>query len=103
MLSFNMSIRATYSFISDTDLDGTVSDMQQQFPNWGNRQMYGYLFSQNIRVQYSHVRQSQSRVDPDGSMMTQLLTLRRRSYSVRGPQHLWHIDGKLKLIRLELL
>ena len=45
MLSFNMSIRATYSFISDTDLDGIVSDMQQQYPNWGNRQMYGYLLS----------------------------------------------------------
>ena len=85
MLSFNISICATYSLISDTDLDGIVSDVQQQFPNWGNRQMYGYLFSQNIRVQYSRVGELQSRVDPDGSMMRQLLTLRRRSYSVSGP------------------
>ena len=101
MLSFNMSICATYSFMSD--LDGIASDMQQQFPSRGNRQMYGYLLSQNIRVQYSHVRESQSRVDPDGSMVRQLLTLRCRSYSVHGPQHLWHIDGHHKLIRLELL
>ena len=28
MLSFNMSIRATYSFISDTDLDRIVSEIQ---------------------------------------------------------------------------
>ena len=65
--------------------------------------MYGYLLSQNIRVQYSHVRESQNRVDPDGSMMRQLLTLRRMSYFVHGPQNLWHIDGHHKLIRLELL
>ena len=65
--------------------------------------MYGYLLSLNIRVQFSRVRESQSRVDPEGSMMRRLFSLRRRSYSVCGPQHLWHIDGHHKLIRLVYL
>lgn len=99
MLAYNMSIRATYSTISDEELDRIVSEMQEQFPNWGNRQMYGYLISQNIRIQFSRVRESQSRVDPDGSILRRLSTLRRRTYSVRGPQHLWHVDGHHKLIR----
>ena len=59
--------------------------------------MYGYLISQNIRLQFCRVRESQSRVDPEGSMMRR--TLRRRTYSVRGPQHLWHVDGHHELIR----
>ena len=58
MQTFNLSIRATYSFITNEELDGLVSRMQEQLPNWGNRQMYGYLLSLNIRVQFSHVRES---------------------------------------------
>ena len=103
MLTFNLSIRATYSSITDEELDGLVSCMQEQFPNWGNRQMYGYLLSLNIRVQFSRVRESHGRVDPEGSMMTRLFSLRQRSYSVCGPQHLWHIDGHHQLIKLVYL
>lgn len=99
MLTFNMSIRATYSTITDGELDEIVATMQEQFPNWGNRQMYGYLISQNVRIQFSRVRESQSRVDPNGSMMRRLFSLRRRAYSVHGPQHLWHVDRHHKLIR----
>ena len=99
MSTFNLSIRGTYSSITDEQLDEIVAGMQNQFPNWGNRQMYGYLISQNIRLQFCRVRESQSRVDPEGSMMRRLTTLRRRTYSVRGPQHLWHVDGHHKLIR----
>lgn len=101
MSSLNLSIRATYSSISDDDLDGLIAGVQQQFTNWGNRQMYGHLISLGIRVPFHRVRQSQRRVDPEGSMLRQLTNLRRRSYSVPGPQHLWHIDGNHKLIRLE--
>ena len=85
MLSFNISIRATYSFISDTDLDGTSFRRAATVSKLGEQADVWLSFFTNIRVQYSHVRELQSRVDPDGSMMRQLLTLRRRSYSVRGP------------------
>ena len=99
MSTYNLSIRATYASITDERLDELVASVQQQFPNWGNRQMYGHLLSRGIRVQYHRVRESQSRVDPEGSIMLRLRNLRRRHYSVRGPQHLWHIDGHHKLIR----
>ena len=62
--------------------------------------MYGHLISLGIRVPFYRVRELQRRVDPEGSMMRRLNNLRRRSYSVPGPQHLWHIDGNHKLIRL---
>lgn len=99
MTAFNMSIHATYSTLTDDELDELILSVQQRFPNWGNRQMYGHLISMNIRVQFHRVRESQCRIDPYGTMMRQLQHLKRRSYSVRGPQHLWHIDGNHKLIR----
>lgn len=99
MSSYNLSIRSTYSPMSDDQLDELVATVQQQFPNWGNRQMYGHLLSRGIRVPFSRVRESQSRVDPEGCMLRRLRNLRRRTYSVQGPQHLWHIDGNHKLIR----
>lgn len=99
MSAYNLSIRDTYSTLSDVELDAIVLQKQNEFPNWGNRQMYGYLISRGIRVQFSRVRESQSRIDPEGSVMRRLQHLQHRSYSVRGPQHLWHIDGNHKLIR----
>lgn len=99
MSAHSMSIHATYSTLTDEELDQLILGIQQRFPNWGNRQMYGHLLSINIRVQFHRVRESQCRIDPEGTMMRQLQHLKRRSYSVRGPQHLWHIDGNHKLIR----
>ena len=98
MSDYNLSIRATYYPITDEELDEVITTLQQQFPNWGNRQMYGYLLHCGMRVQFHRVRESQSRIDPEGSMMRRLV-LRRRSYFVPGPQHLWHVDGNHKLIR----
>ena len=98
MSASNLSIRATYCALTD-ELDRLIVTIQQQFPNWGNRQMYGYLISINIRVQFHRVWESQKRIDPEGTMMRRLQHLKRRTYSVQGPQHLWHIDGHHKLIR----
>ena len=99
MSEFNLSIRETYSSISDSDLDAMTAQVQQEFPTWGNRQMYGYFVSRGIRLQYQRIRESQRRVDPEGSILRQLHNLTRRRYSVPGPQSLWHMDGNHKLIR----
>ena len=103
MSRYSLSIRATYSSISDEELDHLVATAQQQFPNWGNRQMFGRLISQGIRVPFLRVQQSQRRVDPEGSMMRRLQRIGRRCYSVLGPQHLWHVDGHHKLIRFDYM
>lgn len=96
MTEYSLSIRSTYSTISDAELDAIV---KEQFPGWGNRQVYGSLVSRGIRVTFQRVRESQRRVDLEGSIMRRLTHLRRRRYSVPGPRHLWHIDGNHKLIR----
>ena len=53
--------------MTDDQLDELVAAVQQQFPNWGNRQMYGHLLSRGIRVPFSRVRESQSRVTQRGA------------------------------------
>ncbi len=97
--TYGLSVRGMYSTLDDDQLDLLIADAQRRFPSAGNCQMYGYLLSQGIRVQHHRVRESQSRIDPEGSYMRQLQHLYRRRYSVRGPKHPWHIDGNHKLIR----
>jgi hypothetical protein len=43
MSDYNLSIRSTNYPIIDEHLDQLIVGVQQQFPNWGNHQMYGYL------------------------------------------------------------
>jgi len=99
MASSNLSVRQTYTSISDDELDRLIMEVQERFPNWGNHLMYGYLIPPNIRLQFRRVRESQRRVDPEGSFMYKLQFLNRRRYMVPGPQWLWHIDGNHKFIR----
>ena len=101
MSEYNLSIRSTYSTMSDTDLDAVVLEIQTQFSGWGNRQVYGCLVSRGIRVPFQRVRECQRRVDPVGSIMRRLTRVQRRRYSVQGPRHVWHMDGNHKLIRSE--
>ena len=61
--------------------------------------MQGHLLSRGLRVQQHRIRESQRRVDPAGSIMRQLKTIKHRQYHVNGPGALWHIDGNHKLIR----
>ena len=93
MSSLNLSV------LPDEELLEIVRNTQQQYLSWGNRQMYGYLISRVIGVPYYRVREAQRKVDPQGCMLRTMRNLRRRMYSVLGPQHLWHIDGHHKLIR----
>ncbi len=103
MSEAGLSIQGTYSQLTDDQLDEIIYVIRQQFPNCGNRQMYGHLLSKGIRVQYHRVGESQYRIDPEGSVLRRLRTIKRRKYSVKGPQHLWHIDGNHKLIRYVVL
>ena len=73
---------STYNLMTDDQLDELVAAVQQQFPNWGNPQMYGHLVSRGIRIPFSRVCESQGRVDPEGCMLRRLRNLRRRTYSV---------------------
>ena len=93
MSEYNLSIQGTYSMISDgCHCSTTVSWLGKSPGIWQSD------FSWN-KGSIQRVRESQRRVDPEGSIMRRLNRVQRRSYSVQGPQHLWHIDGNHKLIR----
>lgn len=57
------------------------------------------LLAKGVKVQRKRVRESQLRVNPVGVSMRSLHQMQRRTYSVAGPNSLWHIDGNHKLIR----
>ena len=52
-----------------------------------------------MKVQRYRVRESLERVDPGGAAVRAVQSIQRRTYTVAGPNSLWHIDGNHKLIR----
>ncbi|KAK9976743.1 hypothetical protein ABG768_021946 [Culter alburnus] len=57
-----------------------------------------------LRVQRRRVRESLIRVNPSGAAHRALShRLHRRTYSVAGPNSMWHIDGNHKLIRWRIV
>ncbi|CAB4007013.1 cytosolic Fe-s cluster assembly factor nubp1-b-like [Paramuricea clavata] len=60
--------------------------------------MKGYLQSKGWRVQRDRIRCSLLRTDPIGLMQRWQKAIKRRSYNVKYPRSLWHIDGNHKLI-----
>ncbi|XP_041832737.1 uncharacterized protein LOC121634267 [Melanotaenia boesemani] len=74
-------------------------------PNAGYRMVRGHLVSMGLRVQWWRMMASMHRTDAIGifSRITQLGCVVRRSYSVRGPLSLVHIDTNHKLIRYNIV
>lgn len=86
---------ATYSNISDDQLDQLVREAQNLNPNTGIRLTKGFLVGKGHQVQFHGIRDSLVRV---GVMECRSRTVTRR-YQVHGPLSSWHIDGNGKLIR----
>lgn len=101
MAYWGLSVKATYSNLTDEELDSVVETIHTSNPNAGYRMMMGLLRAQGIRVQWDRVRSSMHRVDTASivSRMSQLGCVVRRTYSVPSPKSLMHIDTNHKLIR----
>uniref|UniRef100_A0A7M5V6S7 Integrase catalytic domain-containing protein n=2 Tax=Clytia hemisphaerica TaxID=252671 RepID=A0A7M5V6S7_9CNID len=101
----SISIKNTYSKMPDYELDESVKTILDEFPRTGYRRMKGFLQSKGHRVQEKRVQASMHRVGLEGvlSRSTELKTVRRRKYNVRGTNALWHIDGNHKLIKWGLV
>ena len=82
-----------FSLISDSQLDEVVARICSTFPRCGEKMMRSRLKSQGIHVQRERVRQSLQRVDPLGLERRLRRVLRRRTYDVKCPNALWHLDG----------
>ena len=104
MDEFQINMRQTYSGLADNELDDIVTEIIREFPHSGYRIVHGILFGKGINVQLARVRLAMQRCDPEGVALRWLTSLHPRcSYSVYGPQALWHIDGNHKLIRSVIL
>ena len=88
-----------YSEINDRCLDHLVRSIQQNNPNIGVNMLQGYLKSQGVNVQRRRVRESILRIKPLRAIVRWQQTISRRTYSVPGPNSLWHIDSHHSLIR----
>ena len=90
---------SSYTDISDQDLYDLVRTIQRNFPNAGLVMIQGHLHSQGVHVQRYRVRESVAHNDPICREIRWHQVLSRRTYSVPGPNSLWHIDGHHGLIR----
>ena len=99
MTEYNLSARACYSSIEETELDHAVRELKEEFPNSDYRIMDGLLRQRGIRVKQFQLREAMHRVDPNGVTVRFSDFIQRRKYHVPGPQALWHVDGNHKLIR----
>ena len=66
--------------------------------NVGYRKMWKHVMTKyGIAVQRDFIRKCLVKLDPRGVENRSKRRLRRRAYSPRGPNHIWHIDGHDKL------
>ncbi|XDV52397.1 hypothetical protein PO909_021128, partial [Leuciscus waleckii] len=94
-----------YSNLSDQDLNRLVAQIKNEMPSAGFRMVKGRLQSMGIHIQWRRVAASMYEVDSIGvlSRMYGLGCVVRRTYSVRGPLSLWHVDTNHKLIRYNIV
>ena len=76
-----------------------ISQVKKEFPNFGIRmtqaavqEQYGVCLPHNFVIQELHQQ------DPVGMATRWARTIRRRRYSVEGPNFLWHMDANHKVI-----
>ena len=88
------------SNITDSEIDTTIRDILQHFPTAGEVMLAGHLKIRNISIQRRRLRDNIHRICGHRSKSNRI---RRRVYSVPGPNYLWHADGHHKLIKYRLV
>jgi hypothetical protein len=79
--------------ITDEELDGVVSEILQDFPNFGQSMIAGSLSAMGIRVPSARQRESRLRVHGAPGVFS-VRRLERRRYKVPGANSFWHHDGQ---------
>jgi hypothetical protein len=86
------------SNICNEELDTAVVASQLPHPRRGENLTMADMTAQHIIVSRKRLRESIHRTNPEAVEFRKSRTIRRRQYSVKGPHHLWHVDGNHKLI-----
>ena len=81
------------SDIDDASLDSLVIRLRVHFRRAGITMLHGMLCRLGYNIQRSRIQYSLLRVDPIHRVF-QRIRIRRRVYSVAGPNALWHHDGQ---------
>ena len=85
------------SQLTDDELDTIIADLKKCFVRAGISMIDGLLRGMNIRVPRNRIRDSLLRIDPVHRVFERI-TIHRQTYSVPGPNSLWHHDGQHSLI-----
>ena len=70
------------------------------FPPAGQVMLQGHMVSLDLHIPRQRLRHSLQRIGLRNSMAP---AITRRTYSVSGPNALWHVDGNMKMIRWRLV
>jgi hypothetical protein len=81
------------SVLTDDELDGAIIRLRLQFPNAGVNMLHGSLTALGHNVPKTRITASLMRIDPVRAVFERHI-IRRRRYSVPGPNSLWHHDGQ---------
>uniref|UniRef100_A0A8C6Q4W0 Integrase core domain-containing protein n=1 Tax=Nothobranchius furzeri TaxID=105023 RepID=A0A8C6Q4W0_NOTFU len=105
MCENGISTRTLFSSMTDEELDDKIKTIKVRGPNAGYRLTKGLLQSEGHHVQRERIKDSMHRVDSVGilSRLTRMGCTGRRTYSVKGPLSLVHIDTDHKLIRYNVV
>jgi len=87
------SFTGPLSTISDGVLDDLISQLRSHFRRAGLSMLDGMLRRLGHRLPRERIRESLMRIDPVQRVF-QRIRIRRRVYSVPGPNSLWHHDGQ---------
>ena len=98
-LGFEAIDPSAYSQISDHEIRLHIKEIKLQMPDAGIRMIRGILRSRGINIQIVRIRDMMYEVDPVGMSSRWATVVKRRVYTVKSPNALWHIDGNHKLVR----
>ena len=81
------------SIIADADLDVIIRMLRHHYSRAGITMLHGLLRALGYHIPRSRIRESLLRIDPVQRVFERI-RIRRRVYSVPGPNSLWHHDGQ---------
>ena len=94
-----MSEELSWSSISDDDLKQIMCEIQTLTQGIGQTRILGALRIRGLKIQRWRVRQCLWEIDPVGTVLRWRRVIQRRSYHVRSPNSLWHLDGNHKMVK----
>ena len=77
-------------------MDTHICVIKQDMPDVGERMLQGALRSKGVIVPRRRIREAVHRVDPINVALRWQPRIKRRCYSVPGPNSLWHIGKSVK-------